>query len=116
MAGGAMKDMKGKTAAITGGGSGMGREMALAFEREGMKVALADVDQKGLDETGALLGQALLFSQRVDVSKEADVRAFAERIEKPWLVCNNAGVSTLGAAWEQSVGDWQWILGVNLWG
>jgi NAD(P)-dependent dehydrogenase (short-subunit alcohol dehydrogenase family) len=111
-----MKDLKGKTAAITGGGSGLGRAMALAFAAEGMRIAIADIDQKGLDETGSLLGEALLFSQRVDVSKEPDVRAFSERIEKPWLVCNNAGVSTLGAAWEQSVGDWQWILGVNLWG
>jgi NAD(P)-dependent dehydrogenase (short-subunit alcohol dehydrogenase family) len=111
-----MKDLKGKTAAITGGGSGLGRAMALAFAAEGMKVALADVDQKGLDETGSLLGGALLFSQKVDVSREGDVQAFCNRIEKPWLVCNNAGVSTLGAAWEQSVGDWQWILGVNLWG
>jgi NAD(P)-dependent dehydrogenase (short-subunit alcohol dehydrogenase family) len=111
-----MKDLKGKTAAITGGGSGLGRAMALAFAAEGMKVALADVDQKGLDETGSLLGSALLLSQKVDVSKEADVKAFCDRIEKPWLVCNNAGVSTLGAAWEQTVADWQWILGVNLWG
>jgi NAD(P)-dependent dehydrogenase (short-subunit alcohol dehydrogenase family) len=111
-----MKDLKGKTAAITGAGSGLGRAMALAFAREGMKVALADVDQKGLDETVSLLGDACLFSQRVDVSKEGDVQAFCDRIEKPFVVCNNAGVSTLGAAWEQSVGDWQWILGVNLWG
>ena len=96
-----MKDLKGKTAAITGAGSGLGRAMALAFAREGMKLALADVDQKGLDETVSLLGERPLFSMRVDVSKEADVEGFAKRIEKPYLVCNNAGVSTLGAAWEQ---------------
>jgi NAD(P)-dependent dehydrogenase (short-subunit alcohol dehydrogenase family) len=111
-----MKDLEGKTAAITGAGSGLGRAMALAFAREGMKIAAADVDQKGLDETGSLLGDACLFSQRVDVSKEADVQAFSQRIERPWLVCNNAGVSPLGAVWENSVGDWEWILNVNLWG
>ena len=111
-----MKDLNGKTAAITGAGSGLGRAMALAFAREGMKIALADVDQKGLDETVSLLGNASLFSQRVDVSKENDVQAFCDRIEKPYLVCNNAGVSPLGAVWENSAGDWQWILGVNLWG
>jgi NAD(P)-dependent dehydrogenase (short-subunit alcohol dehydrogenase family) len=111
-----MKDLKGKTAAITGAGSGLGRAMALAFAREGMKIAAADVDQKGLDETGSLLGDASLFSMRVDVSKEGDVQAFSERIEEPYLVCNNAGVSPLGAVWENSVGDWEWILNVNLWG
>jgi len=111
-----MKDLKGKTAAITGAGSGLGRAMALAFAREGMKIAAADVDQKGLDETGSLLGDASLFSMRVDVSRESDLQEFCRRIEKPWLVCNNAGVSPLGAVWENSVGDWQWILNVNLWG
>ena len=68
-----MKDLNGKTAAITGAGSGLGRAMALAFAHEGMKIASADVDQKGLDETVSLLGGASLFSQRVDVSKESDV-------------------------------------------
>jgi NAD(P)-dependent dehydrogenase (short-subunit alcohol dehydrogenase family) len=111
-----MKHLEGKTAAITGAGSGLGRAMALAFAREGMKIASADVDQKGLDETVALLGEASLFSMRVDVSKEDDVQAFSNRIDKPFLVCNNAGVSPLGAVWENSVGDWQWILNVNLWG
>jgi len=111
-----MKELKGKVAAITGAGSGLGRAMALAFAGEGMKVALADVDEKGLDETVALLGNACLFSRKVDVSKESDVKAFCDRIERPFLVCNNAGVSPLGAVWEASVGDWQWILGVNLWG
>jgi NAD(P)-dependent dehydrogenase (short-subunit alcohol dehydrogenase family) len=111
-----MKDLRGRTAAITGAGSGLGRAMALAFAREGMKVASADVDQAGLDETASLLGAASLLTMRVDVSREMDVQAFCERVEKPFLVCNNAGVSPLGAVWESSVGDWQWILGVNLWG
>ena len=111
-----MKELQGKVAAITGAGSGLGRAMALAFAREGMKLAVADVDQEGLDETVSLLGDACLLSLKVDVSKETDVQAFCDRIEKPFLVCNNAGVSPLGAVWEASVGDWQWILGVNLWG
>jgi NAD(P)-dependent dehydrogenase (short-subunit alcohol dehydrogenase family) len=111
-----MKDLKGKTAAITGAGSGLGRAMALAFAREGMKVALADIDEKGLDETATLLGDVSLFSMKVDVSKEADVENFSKQIDRPYLVCNNAGVSPLGAVWENSAGDWQWILGVNLWG
>ena len=110
-----MKELKGKTAAITGAGSGLGRAMALAFAAEGMNLALADVDQAGLDETAKQI-KTNVFTMIVDVSKEADVEKFSRKIDRPYLVCNNAGVSTLGAAWEQSVGDWQWILGVNLWG
>jgi len=108
-----MKELKGKTAVVTGAGSGLGRAMALAFAREGMDLALADVDEKGLEETAS---QVKGFSMRVDVSKEAEVLAFCNRIEDPFLVCNNAGVSPLGAVWENTAADWQWILGVNLWG
>jgi NAD(P)-dependent dehydrogenase (short-subunit alcohol dehydrogenase family) len=111
-----MKELKGKTAVITGAGSGLGRAMALAFAREGMQLALADIDEKALAETVSLLGVPPVASLRVDVSREADMQEFSRRIPKPYLVCNNAGVSPLGATWENSVGDWQWILGVNLWG
>ena len=109
-----MKDLKGKTAVVTGAGSGLGRAMALAFHREGMQLALADVDEAGLAGTRKLVGSALIM--KIDVSRENDVNAFAEKIQNPFLVCNNAGVSPLGAVWENSVADWQWILGVNLWG
>ena len=110
-----MKNLKGKVAAVTGAASGLGRAMALAFAREGMQLALCDVDERGLAQTLALVnGKAL--SMRVDVSKADEVEAFGARVEEPWLVCNNAGVSPLGAVWENSVADWQWILNVNLWG
>ena len=110
-----MKELAGKTAVVTGAGSGLGRAMALAFAREGMQLALCDVDEAALAETISLVnGKAL--TMRVDVSKAAEVQAFADRIEEPWLVCNNAGVSPLGAVWENTVEDWQWILNVNLWG
>lgn len=117
-----MKDLKGKVAAVTGAASGLGRSMALAFAAEGMDVALADVDEEGLKDTAdaaTRLG-VRTFTMRVDVSKAADVDAFADRTVKELqavhVVCNNAGVSPLGAVWEASVADWQWILGVNLWG
>jgi len=109
-----MKELQGKTAVITGAGSGLGRAMALAFSREGMNLALADVDEAGLSETRKLVGNAL--TMRVDVSRETDVQKFSDQIQDPYVVCNNAGVSPLGAVWENSVGDWEWILGVNLWG
>jgi len=113
-----MRQLRGKTAAVTGAGSGLGRAMALAFAREGMDLALADIDFESLKNVVVEV-EAMgvrCFSMKVDVSKEADVRAFCDRIENPYLVCNNAGVSPLGAVWENTPADWQWILGVNLWG
>jgi NAD(P)-dependent dehydrogenase (short-subunit alcohol dehydrogenase family) len=117
-----MKELKGKVAAVTGAASGLGRAMALAFAREGMHVALADVDEAGLKDTEKAVHElgTKALTQRVDVSQGTQLEAFRDRtiaqLGGAHLVCNNAGVSTLGAAWEQSVADWQWILGVNLWG
>jgi NAD(P)-dependent dehydrogenase (short-subunit alcohol dehydrogenase family) len=117
-----MKELKGKVAAVTGAASGLGRAMALAFAGEGMHLALADVDEKNLgpvlDEVRAKGVKAVSF--RVDVSRAAEVEAFAENaclnFGAVHLACNNAGVSSPGASWENSVGEWQWVLGVNLWG
>lgn len=115
-----MKELKGKVAAVTGAASGLGRSMALAFAAEGMDVALADVDEKGLKETASLVKGVRAMTLRVDVSNSDDVAAFAERtirdLNGVHVVCNNAGVSPLGAVWENTPADWQWILGVNLWG
>jgi NAD(P)-dependent dehydrogenase (short-subunit alcohol dehydrogenase family) len=113
-----MTELKGKAAAVTGAASGLGRAMALAFAGEGMHLALADVDEKGLQEVlHAVKAKGVnAYSMRVDVSKQSDVDAFAAKIGKIHVVCNNAGVSPLGAVWENSLADWHWILGVNLWG
>src|SRR5882762_4126356 len=115
-----MRELKGKVAAVTGAASGLGRAMALAFADEGMHVALGDVA-----DTGDVFAQiekrgVSALSMKLDVSKPAEVEAFAQLIDRDLggahVVCNNAGVSPLGAAWEMSLGDWQWTLGVNLWG
>lgn len=113
-----MEKLKGKVAAVTGAGSGLGRAMALAFADEGMDLALADVDEKGLTETQSLVEAKGVRASctKVDVSKEADVHRLCDSLEAVHVVCNNAGVSVAGAAWENSVDDWRWILGVNLWG
>jgi len=115
-----MKELKGKVAAVTGAASGLGRAMALAFADEGMHVALGDVGDASavLDEVQRKGVRAL--AMKLDVSKALEVEAFAARIDRELggahVVCNNAGVSPLGAVWETSLGDWQWILDVNLWG
>lgn len=117
-----MKELKGKVAAVTGAASGLGRAMALAFAREGMHVALADVDEAGLQSTReqAVSHGVKAMALRVDVSRAEEMDAFAQRTVKELggvhLVCNNAGVSPLGPVWESSERDWEWILGVNLWG
>ena len=117
-----MNQLRGKVAAVTGAASGLGRAMAQAFAAEGMHLALADVDEKGLDDgrEQILAYGVRAFAMRVDVSKAKELDAFAERtvaeLGAVHVVCNNAGVAVSGAVWENSEEEWQWILGVNLWG
>ena len=115
-----MKDLKGKVAVVTGAASGLGRAMALAFADEGMNVALGDVVDVSDTFAQVEAKGVSVVSLRVDVSRQEDVERFAQLIDRDLggadVVCNNAGVSPLAAAWEGSLGDWQWIVGVNLWG
>ena len=117
-----MKMLEGKVAAVTGAASGLGRAMALAFAGEGMHAALADVDEPGLQSTlNEVQSRGVrAFAMRVDVSRYQDVESFCSKAIAQFgathVVCNNAGVSPLGAVWENTLADWQWILGVNLWG
>jgi NAD(P)-dependent dehydrogenase (short-subunit alcohol dehydrogenase family) len=117
-----MKPLEGKVAAVTGAASGLGRSMALAFAAEGMDVALGDIDEKNLSSVESEIRNKgrRTITLRVDVSRGQDLEAFRDqalsRLGGIHLVCNNAGVSPLGAVWESSVADWQWILAVNLWG
>ena len=117
-----MKALHGRTAVVTGAGSGFGLEASRIAAREGMQLVMADVQQDALDRAAAeiaALGTQVL-SMRVDVSKGDEVealgRATAERFGAPHLVFNNAGVGAGGLVWEHSVADWEWVLGVNLMG
>lgn len=118
-----MKEFKNKVAVITGGASGLGLAMAQRAAREGMKIVLADVEQSALSKAEAELkaGGADVIGVLTDVSKASDVAALAkttvETFGKVHLVCNNAGVGGMRRkAWEATVEDWQWVLGVNVWG
>jgi len=118
-----MKDLAGKVAVITGAGSGFGREFARIGARERMKLVLADVQQDALD---AVLAEARragadALGVRADVSKPEDVEQLAAQASARFgavhLLFNNAGVAGGGGyAWETSLKDWQWLLGVNLLG
>lgn len=115
-----MRELKSKVAAVTGAASGLGRAMALAFADEGMHVALGDVADSSDTFAQVEKRGVSAVSMKLDVSSAREVEAFAQLVDRELggahVVCNNAGVSPLGAAWEMSLGDWQWIMGVNLWG
>jgi NAD(P)-dependent dehydrogenase (short-subunit alcohol dehydrogenase family) len=111
-----MRELKGKVAAVTGAASGLGRAMALAFADEGMDVGLADVSDLSEVRRAVEAKGVKTSTMKVDVSRAEDVQKFCDSLEAVHVVCNNAGIAVAGAAWENSVDDWRWILGVNLWG
>ena len=117
-----MKEFKGRTAFVTGAASGIGLAMARTFLDRGMNVMMADVEQTALDKAAHGLSN---YGNRV-AHVLADVsiaEAFAEAAEKTFktfgkvhILCNNAGVSRGGAVEEISMADWEWVVGVNLYG
>jgi len=117
-----MKEFKGKVAVITGGASGIGRGIAERCVREGMKVVLADIDEANLAKTETELKTAggTVLGVRTDVSKRSDVELLARQafdvFGQVHLLFNNAGVAAGGPPWEATWNDWEWVIGVNLWG
>jgi NAD(P)-dependent dehydrogenase (short-subunit alcohol dehydrogenase family) len=117
-----MKNFQDKVAVITGGASGLGREFANTAAGLGMKLVLADVQQDALDKAVAELeGQgAQVLAMICDVRKSAQVQALADatmaRFGAVHLVFNNAGVGSGGLIWENTEADWDWVIGVNVYG
>jgi NAD(P)-dependent dehydrogenase (short-subunit alcohol dehydrogenase family) len=116
-----MKDFQGRVAVITGAASGFGREFALALAAEGARVVLADVDEKGMAETAAMLPAGTeSLAARCDVRAPGSLDELAaktyERFGAAHLVFNNAGVAVCGPAWTATLEDWKWVLDINLMG
>ncbi|MGL4576049.1 MAG: SDR family oxidoreductase [Burkholderiaceae bacterium] len=117
-----MQSFHNKTAVITGGASGFGLEFARLGASLGMQLVLADVQQDALDAARAELeGKgAKVLAMRCDVSKDEQVQALADacmaKFGAPHLVFNNAGVGSGGLVWENTLKDWEWVIGVNLMG
>ena len=115
-----MKDLQGKTAVITGAGSGFGLELARLCAAEGMKLVLVDVQADALARVADELAAHQPMVQRVDVSSAAEMQTLAAAVQArfgaPHLVFNNAGVGFGGLIWEARVADWNWVMGVNLMG
>ena len=117
-----LSDLEGRVAVITGAASGIGFGLAERCAAEGMRLVLADVEETALTEAAASLreGGAEVLAVPTDVSDGAAMAALAAAAEaefRTWhLVCLNAGVGGGGMAWTLTEADWQWVLGVNLWG
>jgi len=117
-----VETFKDAVAVVTGGGSGIGRALALALARAGSRVVVADVDEGAMAAVAGevkALGSAVL-TVRTDVSDLGQVQALADRAWKAFgavhVLCNNAGVAAWGGLEQATHRDWQWVLGVNLWG
>ncbi|MCI0547498.1 MAG: SDR family NAD(P)-dependent oxidoreductase [Candidatus Rokubacteria bacterium] len=117
-----MDSFRDRVAVVTGGGSGIGRALSEAFAREGARVVVADVEDSAAtavaDGIRGRGGEALAV--RVDVTDLGQVRALADRAFAHFgavhVLCNNAGVALHGALQDATHRDWEWVLGVNLWG
>jgi NAD(P)-dependent dehydrogenase (short-subunit alcohol dehydrogenase family) len=107
---------------VTGAASGIGLALAQRFATEGMKVVMADVEADALEQAAADVRDKApaLLAVRVDVARPEDVERLAQETYATFgaahVVCNNAGVAVIGAVHEHTLADWQWVMGVNLWG
>jgi NAD(P)-dependent dehydrogenase (short-subunit alcohol dehydrogenase family) len=118
-----LKGLDGKVAVVTGGASGIGLALAEAFVEEGMRVVIADVDERSLQSSrDRLEGKgAEVAAVPVDVSRPESVEALAEQVFEQFgachVLCNNAGVGAPSAkVWETTPNDWRWVFGVNVMG
>ena len=117
-----MDTLRGRVAVVTGGASGIGRALCRRFAGAGARVVVADVDEAGMEATVAAVhqagGEAIMV--RTDVSRLPDVHALADRAFTEWgsvnVLCNNAGVTVHGGLESATHRDWEWVIGVNLWG
>ena len=114
--------LEGQVAVVTGGASGIGRAMAERFAAAGMKIVLADIEASVLDSTAKEMRDAGadVLTQQTDVSDGAAVDSLAantlDHFGAVHIVCNNAGVATAGPVWTMTQADWEFTIGVNLWG
>ena len=117
-----VRDLKGATVLVTGGGSGIGRELAWACARRGARIALCELDETRLDETERELrelGRDVL-ARRVDVGSRSEMECFADDLHREWgpvdLLVNNAGVGLGGEFLDTTLEDWEWIARTNFFG
>lgn len=112
--------LEGAHVLITGAASGIGKATAEAFARRGARLIVTDIDEGGLDALRASLGANILISKKLDVADREGMRAFADEVHKvvPALdvLVNNAGVAVHGGLLDTRLEDWDWLIGINLYG
>lgn len=117
-----MKDVAGKVAFITGGGSGVGLGMAKVFAAAGMKVVIADIRQDHLDQAMAYFKEqnAEVHAIQLDITDRKAMAEAADETERVFgpvqLLCNTAGVSIFGPMQDATYDDWDWVMSVNVGG
>jgi NAD(P)-dependent dehydrogenase (short-subunit alcohol dehydrogenase family) len=113
-------ELRGALALVTGAGSGIGRATAERLAREGARLVLCDVNESGLLDVEAALGDSCVHTARVDVSDRESMAAFADDVHGKFgaldVLVNNAGVGLLGGALETPLDDWEWVLRINVMG
>ena len=115
-----MKDLNNKVAVVTGAGSGIGRALALSLAKRGCRLALSDVNDKGLAETAALVKKAEVKTYHLDVADRDAIYAHAKEVVADFgkvnLIINNAGVALSASVREMSDEDFSWLMDINFWG
>ena len=117
-----LEDLAGRVAVVTGAASGIGLALTERFAAEGMKVVMADVEERRLASEASRLEKegADVFAVLTDVTDPADVQRLADQTLAQYgavhVVCNNAGVAPGGPMLKTTPRDWQWIMGVNVLG
>ncbi len=117
-----MRELRGTVAVVTGAASGIGRAVATALAAEGVRVVAADIEQPPLDEAVSAIAAAGSEAVGIvcDVASWASVEALRDRVVAQFgpadIVMNNAGVAGGGAIGAVDLAEWEWTLGVNLWG
>ena len=117
-----MKEFRDKVAVVTGAASGIGRGLADRFAAEGMKVVLADVEEDALRRAEVEMREkgADVLGVPTDVSKQEEIEKLAQATLDAFgavhVLCNNAGVVSSFSTMDSSLKDWEWVMGVNLWG
>ncbi|MBV1881688.1 MAG: SDR family NAD(P)-dependent oxidoreductase [Pseudomonadales bacterium] len=117
-----MKELTNRTAAITGGGSGIGQALAIELAREGCHIAISDINEEGLKDTVKILQSmgAVVTSQVLDVADRQAMEDWAAKVAKDFdgvnIIVNNAGVGLGATVEDMTYDDFEWLMGINFWG
>jgi len=109
-------------AVVTGGAGGLGRAFCLELAKRGAKILVADLDERGAEETAELVGRAggSAIAARCDVARLDEIERIAALADETFggtdVIVNNAGVAVAGPVGEIPIANWEWIVGINMWG